>query len=170
MFMSDLIVIGFDDEHRAEEVRLELLKMQKSYLVDLEDAVVAVKKEDGKIKLHQLHHLTATGAVGGTFWGLLIGLIFMSPLLGAVVGAAAGAVAGSLSDVGIEDDFMKELSEMLQPGHSALFILTRKAPTDKVLDELSRYEGKVIQTSLSKEDEQALRRALEHVQEAAPSA
>ncbi len=168
--MSDLIVIGFDDEHRAEEVRLELLKMQKSYLVDLEDAVVAVKNEDGKVKLRQLHHLTATGAVGGTFWGLLIGLLFMSPLLGAVVGAAAGAVAGSLSDVGIEDDFMKELSEMLQPGHSALFILTRKAPVDKVLDELSRYKGKVIQTSLSKEDEQALRRALEHVQEAAPSA
>ena len=114
--MSDLIVVGYDDMFKAEEVRLKLLKMQKEYLVDLEDAVVAVKKDDGKVKLNQMYHLAASGAVGGGFWGMLIGLIFLNPILGAVVGAGAGAAAGALSDVGIDDDFMKKLAEQLQPG------------------------------------------------------
>ena len=159
--MSDLIVVGYDDMFKAEEVRLKLLKMQKEYLVDLEDAVVAVKKEDGKVKLNQMYHLAASGAVGGGFWGMLIGLIFLNPILGAVVGAGAGAAAGALSDVGIDDDFMKKLAEQLQPGTSVLFVLIRKMTADKVLDELSGSGGKVIQTSLSHEDETKLQTALD---------
>lgn len=159
--MSDLIVVGYDDMFKAEEVRLKLLKMQKEYLVDLEDAVVAVKKDDGKVKLNQMYHLAASGAVGGGFWGMLIGLIFLNPILGAVVGAGAGAAAGALSDVGIDDDFMKKLAEQLQPGTSVLFVLIRKMTADKVLDELSGTGGKVLQTSLSHEDESKLQTALD---------
>ena len=159
--MSDLIVVGYDDIFKAEEVRLKLLKMQKEYLVDLEDAVVAVKKGDGKVKLNQMYHLAASGAVGGGFWGMLIGLIFLNPILGAVVGAGAGAAAGALSDVGIDDDFMKKLAEHLQPNTSVLFVLIRKMTADKVLAELSGTGGKVIQTSLSHEDESKLQAALD---------
>ncbi|MEA4855157.1 MAG: DUF1269 domain-containing protein [Solidesulfovibrio sp.] len=158
--MSDLIVVGYDDAFKAEEVRLKLLKMQKEYLVDLEDAVVAVKDKDGKIKLHQMYHLAASGAVGGGFWGALIGLIFLMPVLGAVVGAASGAAAGALTDVGIDDDFMKKLAETLTPGSSALFVLIRKMTEDKVLDELKGTGGKVLQTSLSHDDETKLKEAL----------
>lgn len=159
--MSDLVVIGFDNEHQAEEVRLELIKMAHEYLVDLEDAVVAVKKPDGKVKLNQIYHLTAAGAIQGGFWGTLIGLLFLNPLLGAAVGAGAGAVTGALSDVGINDQFMKELSQSLKPGSSALFILVRKATTDKVLERLHGYGGKVLQTSLSHDDEAKLQAALD---------
>lgn len=159
--MSNLVVIGFDDLHKAEEVRLALFKMQKDYLIDIEDAVVAVKGQDGKIKLHQVHNLTAAGAVSGGFWGSLIGLIFLSPLLGAAVGAAAGAVSGALGDIGIDDNFMKELSAQLEAGHSALFVLVRKATPDKVLEELSRFEGKVLHTSLTHEKESQLQAALD---------
>lgn len=159
--MSDLIVVGYDDEFRAEEVRLKLLKMQKEYLVDLEDAVVAVKKADGKIKLNQMYHLAASGAMGGGFWGMLIGLLFLNPILGAVVGAGAGAVAGALSDVGIDDDFMKQLAETLTPGASVLFVLIRKMTADKVLEELAGTGGKVLRTSLSHEDEGKLQAALD---------
>ena len=159
--MSDLIVVGYDDMFEAETVRLKLLKMQKEYLVDLEDAVVAVKDPQGKIKLNQMYHLAASGAVGGGFWGMLIGLIFLNPILGAVVGAGAGAAAGALSDVGIDDDFMKKLAEQLQPGTSVLFVLIRKMTADKVLDELSGTGGKVLQTSLSLEDETKLQAALD---------
>ncbi|KHK03183.1 DUF1269 domain-containing protein [Desulfovibrio sp. TomC] len=159
--MSDLIVVGYDDIFKAEEVRLKLLKMQKEYLVDLEDAVVAVKKGDGKVKLNQMYHLAASGAVGGGFWGMLIGLIFLNPILGAVVGAGAGAAAGALSDVGIDDDFMKKLAEHLQPNTSVLFVLIRKMTADKVLAELSGTGGKVLQTSLSHEDESKLQTALD---------
>ena len=158
--MSDLIVVGYDDAFKAEEVRLKLLKMQKEYLVDLEDAVVAVKDKDGKVKLRQMYHMAASGAIGGGFWGALIGLIFMMPVLGAVVGAASGAAAGALSDVGIDDDFMKKLAEALTPGSSVLFVLIRKMTEDKVLDELKGTGGKVLQTSLSHDDEAKLKDAL----------
>jgi uncharacterized membrane protein len=99
--------------------------------------------------------------VGGTFWGSLIGLIFLNPLLGAAVGAGAGAVSGKLSDIGISDKFMKELGETLTQGTSALFVLVRKATPDKVLEGLSHFKGKVIQTSLTKDKEEELRAVLE---------
>lgn len=158
--MSNLVVIGYDNQFKAEEVRLMLWKMQKDYLIDLEDAVVAVKDEKGKVKLHQALNVTAAGAVSGGFWGALIGLIFLNPLLGMGVGAVAGAVSGALSDLGINDSFMKELAETMQPGSSALFILVRRATPDKVLEELKGTGGKVLKTSLSHDDETKLQEAL----------
>ncbi len=159
--MSELIVIGYNNLFEAEEVRLKLVKMQQDYLIDLEDAVVAVKNADGKVKLNQAYQLTAAGAISGGFWGALIGLLFLNPLLGAVVGASAGAISGALTDVGINDDFMKELSETLKPGTSALFVLVRKVTPDKALDELQGTGGKVIKTSLSHDDEAKLQAALD---------
>ena len=158
--MSNLVVIGYDDPFKAEEVRLKLRRMQKDYLIDLEDAVVAVKNEKGKVKLHQAVNLTAAGAVGGGFWGSLIGLIFLNPLLGAAVGAAAGAVSGALTDVGVDDKFMKELAATMTPGSSVLFVLVRKATVDKVLEEMKGTGGKILKTSLSHDDEAKLQAAL----------
>src|SRR5262245_19755680 len=149
--MNTLVVIEYPDQYKAEEVRLRLRKMQKEYLIDMEDAVVAVKDDKGKIKLHQSFNLTALGAVGGGFWGALIGLIFLNPLLGMAMGAAAGAVSGALRDVGINDNFMKQLAANMKPGSSTLFVLVRKATPDKVLDEIRGTGGKVLQTSLSHE-------------------
>jgi uncharacterized membrane protein len=165
--MSDLIVVGFNDEHQAEDVRRRLIKMQHEYLVDLEDAVVAVRDQEGKVKLHQIHNLTAAGAISGGFWGALIGLLFLSPILGAAIGAGAGAVGGALSDLGIDDNFMKELAGHLAPGSSALFVLVRKMTTDKVLPQLQGMGGKIIQTSLSNEDEAKLQAALNAAKTAA---
>jgi len=158
--MSTLVVIEYDDQFKAEEVRLTLMKMQKDYLIDLADAVVAVKDQNGKVRLHQAVNLTAAGAVSGGFWGTLIGLMFLNPLLGMAMGAAAGAVSGALTDVGINDQFMKELAETMKPGSSTLFVLVRKATPDKVLEELQGTGGKVLRTSLSHEDEAKLQAAL----------
>jgi len=158
--MSSLVVVAYPSLYKAEEVRLQLLKMQKDYLIDLQDAAIAVKNDNGKVKLHQLYNLTAGGAAGGGFWGLLIGLLFMNPLLGAAVGAGAGAITGALADVGVNDQFMKQLGEQLQPGHSMLFILFKDITLDKALEELRGTGGTVLKTSLSHEDEQRLRTAL----------
>ena len=92
--MSDLIVVVFPTEAKAEEVRQKLLGMQKEYLIELDDAVIAVKDDKGRVKLNQLLNTTKTGAVSGTFWGTLIGLIFLMPLAGAALGAASGAIGG----------------------------------------------------------------------------
>ncbi len=159
--MTNLVVIAFDDMLKAEEMRLKLLKMQKEYLVDLEDAAIAVKDDNGKIKLHQIHNLTASGALSGGFWGALIGLIFLNPLLGMAAGAAAGAVGGALADIGVDDDFMKDLAAGFKNGSSALFVLVRKATPDKVLEELEGCGGKIIRTSLSHEEEAKLQAALD---------
>ncbi len=158
--MSTLVVIGYNDLYQAQEVRLKLIKLQKDYLIDMEDAVVVVKNEDGKVKLHQAINLTATGAISGGFWGSLIGLIFLNPLLGLAAGAAAGAVSGALSDVGINDTFMKDLANTMQPNSSALFVLVRKSTPDKVLEELQGTGGTILKTSLSHEDEDKLQAAL----------
>jgi len=158
--MSTLVVIGYDDPFKAQEVRLTLAKLQKDYLIDLEDAVVAVKDAKGKVKLHQAVNLTAAGALSGGFWGSLVGLIFLNPLLGMAAGAAAGAISGALTDVGIDDKFMKELAGQMTPGSSALFVLVRKSTPDKVLDEIKGTGGKILKTSLSHDDEAKLQAAL----------
>ena len=164
--MSTFVAIEYDDPHKAQEVRLALAKLQREYLIDLEDAVVAVKDEAGKMKLHQAFNLTAAGAVSGGFWGTLIGLLFLNPLLGAAVGASAGAVSGALSDVGIDDEFMKNLADGLQPNTSVLFVLVRKATPDKVVDEIKQYGGTLLRTSLTHEDESKLQAALDEVKQA----
>ena len=158
--MSNLVVVAFEEEHKAFELRAELLKLQKEYLIKMEDAVIVTKDPKGDVKLHQAVNLTAAGAVGGGFWGALIGLIFLNPLVGAAVGAGAGALSGKLADIGIEDKFMKELGASVQPGTSALFVLVKEATRDKILVRLKGFGGKVLQTSLSKDDEESLQKAL----------
>ena len=158
--MADLVVIEFDDMHKAEELRLKLQKMQRDYLVDLADAVVAVKDEKGKVKLNQIHNLTASGAISGGLWGTLLGVIFLNPLMGMAAGAAAGAISGALTDVGINDQFMKNVASGFNNGSSALFVLVRKVTPDKVLVELEGAGGKILQTSLSHEQETKLQEAL----------
>jgi uncharacterized membrane protein len=158
--MSTLVVIGYESEFAAEEVRLKLRKLQSEYLLDLEDAVVATKDAAGKVKLNQAVNLTAAGALSGGFWGSLVGLIFLNPLLGLAVGAASGAVSGALTDIGIDDQFMKSLASTLKPGSSALFVLVRKVTPDKVLEQLAGTGGTVLKTSLSHENEARLQAAL----------
>ncbi|MES2659726.1 MAG: DUF1269 domain-containing protein [Verrucomicrobiota bacterium] len=162
--MSTLVVVGYNDPHKAEEVRLTLIKLQRDYLIDIEDAVAAVKDASGRIKLHQAFNLTATGAISGGFWGSLIGLIFLNPLLGLAAGAAAGAATGALGDVGdvgINDQFMKDLASTMTPNSSALFVLVRSSTPDKVLEEVKGTGGTVLKTSLSHEDEAKLQAALD---------
>lgn len=161
--MSTLVAVVFNDESTAFEMRGALARMQKQYLLEMEDAVVVTRDQKGKTKLHQAVSLTGAGAVGGAFWGMLIGLLFLNPFLGAVVGAGAGALSGKFKDLGLDDKMMKDIGQSLTPGTSALFVLLRKATPDKVLEGLKQFTGKgrVFQSSLNKDDEKALREVLE---------
>ena len=162
--MSDLVVIAFPTEAKAEEVRQKLLAMQKEYLIELGDAVIAVKDSKGQIKLNQLINTTAAGAVTGAFWGSLIGLIFLMPLA-----AASGTLSGYLTDIGINDKWMKETAAAVQPGTAALFVLVRKVTADKVLDRLKGEGGTVLKTSLDHTKEAALQAALAEVKATVPA-
>jgi len=158
--MSDLVVIVYPTLEKAEAVRQELLELQKEYLISLDDAVIATKTDDGKIKLHQMLNTTAAGAASGSFWGLLVGMIFLMPVVGVAIGAASGALGGLLADFGINDKFMKELAGSIQPGNAALFVLIRSMTGDKVLEHMKGTGGVVMKTSLDNEKEQALREAI----------
>jgi uncharacterized membrane protein len=167
--MSELIVVGFNDSEEADRVLLRLSKLKKEYLIDIEDAVVVVRDESGKVHLKQSINTVAAGAttgfLSGGLWGTFVGLLFLNPLtgfvLGGTIGAGAGALSGSLIDYGIDDNFIKSLAETIPPNSSALFILIRKIQPEKVLAELSGVKGKVLRTSLSPEQEKKLQEALE---------
>jgi uncharacterized membrane protein len=158
--MSTLIAIVYPSEAKAEEVRSKLFALQKEYLVKLGDVVIATKADSGKVKLNQLVNTTAAGAAQGSFWGLLIGVLFLNPLFGVAIGAASGALGGALTDIGINDAFMKQLAGNLDPGKAALFALIEQMTADKVLKEIEGYGGVVLKTSLDESKEQALRDAL----------
>ncbi|MFE3452543.1 DUF1269 domain-containing protein [Nonomuraea sp. NPDC059194] len=163
--MSNLIAIAYPDVATATRARDRLLELQREKLITLADAAVAEKKPDGKIKLHQLRSTAGGGAASGTLWGGLIGLLFLAPLLGMAVGAVAGA--GASTDIGVNDDFMRNLGQRLQPGGAALFLLVTQSTPDKVIAQIAPFGGEIMQTSLSQEAEADLREAVFHVQAAA---
>ena len=167
--MADLLAIEFPTEAAAEDMRKKLLAMQTEYLIDLGDAVVAVKQPDGQVKLNQLVNTTAMGAASGALWGSLVGLIFLMPLVGAAVGAASGALSGKLTDVGINDQFMKDAAASLHSGNAALFLLIRKMTTDKVMAALQGSGGIILRSSFDETKQHELQAALEgaHAQIAA---
>jgi uncharacterized membrane protein len=158
--MSNLIAVAYDDLDTAGNVLQTLRELSVERAITLDDAVIVEHRSDGKIKLHQSVKPGAAGAAGGALWGGLIGLLFLAPFLGMAVGAATGGAAGALTDVGVDDKFMKQLANELQPGAAAVFVLVRESTPDKVLPRISPYGGTVMHSSLSDEAETRLREAL----------
>jgi uncharacterized membrane protein len=176
--MSELVVVAFNDQDTADHALNKLRELQKEYLIDLEDAVTAVRHKNGKVRIKQALPMVRLGAAGGAAWGglfgLLVGLLFLNPLLGwltgLAMGAGAGALSGALTDYGINDEFIKGIGASLEPGTSALFVLVRRVNVDKVLPELKGFGGRILRTSLTNEQEQRLRAALEDLQRHEPIA
>jgi len=159
--MATLSVLKFDDPYGADRVLLALQGLQEQQMITLEDAaVVSWPQGNKKPKTRQLFNTSGAGAMGGAFWGFLFGLIFFVPFLGAAIGASMGALSGSMADVGISDDFIKQVREKVTEGTSALFALTSGATApDKVIDELKQYDFEIISTNLPEEQEKQLREA-----------
>ncbi|MET8473015.1 DUF1269 domain-containing protein [Streptomyces sp. NPDC006422] len=159
--MAELVVLGFSDKEKAESVLRLAGELSRQELLELEDAAVAWRTMDGKMHVHQTHSTTGAGAAGGALWGSLFGLLFLMPVFGAAVGAATGAVAGKLTDIGINDAFVKETARALEPGRAALFALVRRTTPDRVQDALRPFNPTVIHTSLTKDREEELVKALQ---------
>ena len=155
--MSDLIVLAFDNADGARQLRDKLIELQSQHIISLEDAAVVVRKDDGKVKVKQVTSLTGAGALGGAFWGMLIGLLFWMPWLCLAIGAVTGALAGKFSDIGVDDAFIKEVGSTIEPGHLALFLLVQEATVDKLMDEIRDFSPTILKTSLSTENENKLR-------------
>lgn len=157
---SSLIVLAFESDAEAEKVHEALVKGKKEGVLQIDDAAIVAKDEQGKVHVkNQISRGTWTATGVGGLLGLLIGSIFF-PLGGLVMGLAGGALVGRLMNLGVDGKFVKQVEEELKPGTSALFILTANANPTAELAILRQFEGKVIQTNLSTEAEESLRRSL----------
>jgi uncharacterized membrane protein len=159
--MSNLVAIAYPDVDTAQEVMGALGRLQVEKSIELEDAVIVTREADGKVKLHQARSTTGAGAAGGAMWGGVIGLLFLAPLLGMAVGAASGALTGKMTDVGVDDGFLEELGQKLEPGTAAVIVLVHRSTPDKVLPEIQQYGGTVLQSSLDNDAETRLSEALQ---------
>jgi uncharacterized membrane protein len=159
--MATLSVLKFNDPYGADRVLIALQGLQERQMITLEDAaVVSWPQDNRKPKTRELHSMAGVGAMSGAFWGFLFGLIFFVPFLGAAIGAGMGALTGSMTDVGIDEDFIKQVREKVTEGTSALFALTSGATApDKVIDELKQYDFEIISTNLPEDQENKLREA-----------
>lgn len=158
--MSSLVVISFDTPDEAQNV-LDVLRGQKKYgNISFDDTAVVSKDADGKVHIkNNVSHGTMTATGVGALLGLLLGTLFF-PVGGLLLGAGGGALVGRLMHLGVDGDFVKEVSQSLQPGTSALFVMVHDADPAAVRGALEGHHGTIIQTTLSEEAEEALSRAL----------
>lgn len=158
--MSELIVAGFSGEFTADEVLLDLLKMKQTHLIDLDYAVVAARRADATVAIRHSNVIVSADAAAGGQWGIFIG----GPggfVIGAVIGAAVGETVKALRHIEIGDDFIREVSETLEPGNSAIFIRVRKALSDRVVEELKNFNARLLRSSLVITNEAELLKELE---------
>jgi uncharacterized membrane protein len=157
--MATMTVLKFDDPDGPPRVLATLERLQKEGLITVLDAATVHRTPQGKVKVKQANSLVGAGALGGAFWGMLIGLMFFMPWMGLAMGSITGALAGTFSDVGIDDEFIKQVGEKINPGNAALFLMTANAVVDKVSEALSGEHFEILHTNLSEQDEQTMREA-----------
>ena len=165
----ELIVVGFAGTRRASEVLTELRQLGSQWTVDLDDAVAVHRTDDGQLRVDQsIQPTSGQGARWGVLLGGMLGAFLAMPFTGGLsagaavatlgVGAATGGMAGAAAggddastkkdEYGISDDFVTEVSEMIQPGDSAVFALIRSASPDLVTERFRGYGGRILQTTL----------------------
>jgi uncharacterized membrane protein len=158
--MSDLIAIGYDDEATADAAAQEARRLAKDLIIEA-DAIAVIRRDpEGKYHVTTSHHPVGEGATWGMFWGFLFGLLFFIPVFGIAVGAGMGALMGKITKTGIDKEFQDQVRDMVAPGTSALFLVVEKVTPDKAVEALSRFGGKVLKSSLSKDAERELQEEL----------
>ena len=158
--MAELIAIGYPDETTAADAKAEAMRLAQDLIIE-PDAIASISRDaEGKFHVTTSHHPVGGGASWGMFWGLLFGMLFFVPVFGMAVGAGLGALFGKIEQSGIDREFADQVREMLQPGTSALFLVVEKVTPDKAVEALAPYGGTVLKSSLSKEAEAELQKAL----------
>lgn len=153
--MSELIVIGYEDQQKAEGAYQQVMDLSRDFIVDLRGLALVTVDADGKTHVHTPSRIVGTSAASGALWGALLGLLFFVPGM-VLLGGAIGALFGKLGQTGINDRFRAQVSDMLSPGHSAVVIMASKVTEDKFGTAMAPYGGQILKTSLSDADEKEL--------------
>ena len=157
--MTEMVVVSFDGVDTAENARNKLIDLNNQFLLNLRQAVEVVRNQDGQVKIKEEPRLTGIGALGGAFWGLLVGLVFLVPAAGFVVGTVSGAIAGHFTKYGITREYLQQINAAIQPGQSALLILADNVKIDRVIPSLQEFHPKILRTSLTLDQETKLKEA-----------
>ena len=154
--MSELIVIGYDDQGTATQAYNQVLALNKDFVVTLSGLAVVTVDAEGKSHVETPQKIVGVSAASGALWGMLIGLLFFVPGIGLLVGGAMGALFGKLNKSGINDQFRSQVQQMLKPGSAAVVIMASKITEDKFAEAMGQFGGNLLKTSLSEEDEKEL--------------
>ncbi|MFE8942181.1 MULTISPECIES: DUF1269 domain-containing protein [unclassified Streptomyces] len=155
--MSELIVIGYDDHAVARKAFEEVQKLRDDHVVELNGLAVVRIDEDGEThvdtpaKTEQI----ALSATAGALWGLVFGMIVLTPGIG-VVGAALGGLIGKLNQMGVDRGFRQKVSDLLAPGSAAVVVMASKITEDRFATAMEPFGGTVLKTSLPEESEREL--------------
>lgn len=157
--MSELMVLGFENEGEADRFGLKLAELQKDMIIVLEDAAEVVRDPNGRPHVKHGHNMVGAGALGGAFWGMLFGLIFLVPFLGIALGAGIGALLGKMGTMGIDHAVLEQMVDAVPPGKAGWFLLISQMSEDRFLEAIAGTGAKVVRTNLSKEDQEQLKEA-----------
>ncbi|MFD9029629.1 DUF1269 domain-containing protein [Streptomyces sp. NPDC059567] len=155
--MSELIVIGYEERSVANKAFKTVQELEKAHVVTLGGLAVVSVDLEGEIHVDtpRKSEKTAISATAGALWGLVFGMIVLTPGLG-VVGAAIGGLIGKLNQMGIDKGFREKVQSLLEPGSSAVVIMASKMDDEKFAAAMQGYGGTVLKTSLAEEDEKEL--------------
>jgi uncharacterized membrane protein len=164
--MSNLFVVAFNSENGADKLLTALADWQRQKLIKIDDAATVVRKADGKVKMKHADNLVGKGAKKGAVLGGFIGIVFLNPVAGAAIGSAIGGMVGrrkgkKQAQAGIDEKFIKEVTDNVKPGGSAVFAYTQQAVVERILPQLKQFNGYLMQSSLTPEDEEMLRESFE---------
>ncbi|HTX70641.1 MAG TPA: DUF1269 domain-containing protein [Thermoleophilia bacterium] len=157
--MSEMIVLGFENEMEADQFGVTLAQLQKDMIVQLQDAAEVVRDPDGKPHVKHGHGLVGAGALGGAFWGMLFGLLFFVPFLGMAIGAGMGALFGKMGKTGIDQQVLEQMGDAVPPGKAGWFLVIGQMTEDKFMAAVKGTQAKVVRTNLSAEQEAQLKEA-----------
>ena len=157
--MSEMIVLGFENETEADKFGATLAQLQKDMIVQLQDAAEVIRDADGKPHVKHGNHLVGIGAMGGAFWGMLFGFIFLVPFLGLAIGAAMGALFGKMGKTGIDRQVLEQMGDAVPPGKAGWFLLISQMTEDKFLAAVQGTNAKLVRSNLSHDQEEELKNA-----------
>jgi len=154
--MSEIIVIGYDEQSTATQAYKEVLTLQQDFVVELTGLAIVRVDDEGKSHVETPQKIVGVSAASGALWGMLIGILFLVPFFGLALGGAMGALMGQMGKSGIDEQFRSQVQALLKPGGAAVVIMASKITDDKFANAMKQFGGTLLKTSLSEDDEKEL--------------